>query len=210
MNIGIIGAGSVGKALASAWREAGHTIIVGVRDPQNDRHGAMRAGGVAVSSVAEAVSQDIVVLATPWAQTIALIEELNLANKTIIDATNPIGFEPGGVRMLSTQTPSAGEDIAAAAPGAHVFKTLNQVGAQIMGAAHNTAARPLMFVAGDDAQRKQTVLALVDNLGFDARDAGGLSAARHLESLALLWIGQAMRGPMGRNFALAAAPWLEG
>lgn len=209
MNIGIIGAGSVGKALASAWLKAGHRITIGVRDPQSDRYGGLRAAGLAISGVAAASAQDVVVLATPWAQTITLVQSLNLNGKTVIDATNPVAFNAGGVTMMATQSPSAAEDIAAASPNAFVFKTLNQVGAHVMGAAQNAGARPLMFVAGDDLARKQSVVALVEDLGFDARDAGGLNSARHLESLALLWIGQAVRGPMGRNFAIAAVPWLE-
>lgn len=209
MQIGIIGAGSVGKALAHAFNNSGHEVSIGVRDPEADRHGTLRAGGATIVSVAEAATHTIVVLATPWDQTIDLVRDLDLAGKTIIDTTNPIAFGPGGMRVIATETPSAAEDIAKAAPGASVFKTLNQVGAQVMGAAQGAGVRPLMFAAGDSATRKKEVLSLVADIGFDARDAGVLSAAHHLESLALLWIGQAISGPMGRNFALAAVPWRE-
>ena len=46
-------------------------------------------------------------------------------------------------------------------------------------------AWPVMFVAGDDAVRKPTVMRLVTDLGFDAVDAGGLRAARLLEPLGM-------------------------
>ena len=207
MKIGIIGAGSVGGALATAFRKAGHDVVAGVRDAGSDRHGALRASGVKVGSVVEAAAQAVVVLATPWAETLSLVRDLDLAGKTVIDTTNPIAFGAGGMRVIATAAASAAEDIAAAAPGAFVFKTLNQVGAQVMGAADGAGVRPVMFAAGDDAVRKKEVLALVADIGFDARDAGGLSQARHLESFAVLWIGQAIKGPMGRNFAFAAVPW---
>ena len=35
MKIAIIGTGNVGGALATRWAQAGHTIILGVRDLQN-------------------------------------------------------------------------------------------------------------------------------------------------------------------------------
>lgn len=209
MQIGIIGAGSVGIALANAFNNSGHEVSIGVRDPEADRHSELRARGATIVSVVEAASHKIVVLATPWDQTINLVRSLDLVGKSIIDATNPIAFGPGGMRIIATETPSGAEDIAQAAPGASVFKTLNQVGAQVMGAAVGAGVRPLMFVAGDSAARKKEVLNFVADIGFDARDAGPLSASRHLESMALLWIGQAISGPMGRNFALAAVPWHE-
>lgn len=209
MTIGIIGAGSVGKALARAWIRAGQSVCVGVRDPHADRHGPLGASSVKVVSIAEATTSPVVVFATPWDQTLGLVRGLDLAGKTVIDTTNPVSVGPGGVQMLATNAPSAAEDFAAAAPGAFIFKTLNQVGAQVMGAADGVGVRPLMFVAGNDAERKKLVLQLVSTIGFDARDAGNLSVSRHLEGLALLWIDQAMRGPMGREFALAAIPWRQ-
>ncbi len=57
-----------------------------------------------------------------------------------------------------------------------------------------------MFVAGDDAEGKETVLALVASTGFDAVDAGGLRAARLLEPLAMLWIELARKRGHGPDF----------
>ena len=95
--------------------------------------------------------------------------------------------------------------MAALAPGASVFKTLNQTGFANM--EHAGAFAPLpaaMYVAGDDAARKPAVLALVSDLGFEAIDAGPLSVARLLEPMAMLWIHMAVnRGaPMSQAFAL--------
>ena len=65
--------------------------------------------------------------------------------------------------------------MAALAPGASVFKTLNQTGfANMQHAGDFTALPAAMYVAGDDAARKPTVLALVSDLGFEAIDAGPL------------------------------------
>lgn len=62
---------------------------------------------------------------------------------------------------------------------------------------------PLMFVAADDAARKPEVMALVGDLGFDAVDAGPLSAARLLEPYATLWIDQTLGRGASRESAFA-------
>ncbi len=57
-----------------------------------------------------------------------------------------------------------------------------------------------MFVCGDDADAKKLVTGLVAELGFEPVDAGGLTQARYLEPLAMLWISMAYRYGNGPNF----------
>jgi 8-hydroxy-5-deazaflavin:NADPH oxidoreductase len=54
---------------------------------------------------------------------------------------------------------------------------MNQVGYAVMPDASGCPIPPVMFVAGNDAARKPEVMGLVDDLGFDAVDAGPLSVA---------------------------------
>ena len=100
---------------------------------------------------------------------------------------------------------SAAEHIAART-AATVVKSLNQVGAAVLGNARGYAASPIQFVAGDDDEAKRVVTTLVEELGFEARDAGPLKAARLLEPFAMVWIDQAMRFGMepDRAWALLA------
>jgi predicted dinucleotide-binding enzyme len=86
-----------------------------------------------------------------------------------------------------------------------VFKTFNQTGYEIMADPARFQPQPVMFVAGDDAGRKPTVLALVRDVGFDAVDAGPLSSARLLEPFAMVWIDQVVKRGADRNFAFALA-----
>ncbi len=66
---------------------------------------------------------------------------------------------------------------------------MNQVGFEVMSeAAAFGPPAPAMFVAGDDAARKPVVMGLVDELGFQAIDAGPMTAARLHEPYAMLWI----------------------
>ena len=62
---------------------------------------------------------------------------------------------------------------------------------------------PVMFAASDDAAAKNTALSLATEAAFEAVDGGPLSNARHLESLAMIWIWSAIRGPLGRTFGFA-------
>jgi predicted dinucleotide-binding enzyme len=64
-------------------------------------------------------------------------------------------------------------------------------------------ATPAMLVAGDDAEGKETVLELAREIGFDAVDAGPLSAARDLEHLAMIWIRLAYSLGNGPGIAFA-------
>ena len=80
---------------------------------------------------------------------------------------------------------------------------LNYTGANNMANPVYPEGRPVMFVCGDDAAAKPTVLQLVAELGFDAVDAGELKVARLLEPLAMLWIHLAMRQGLGREIAFA-------
>ncbi|MFB6299607.1 MAG: hypothetical protein ABEH65_05035 [Halobacteriales archaeon] len=56
-----------------------------------------------------------------------------------------------------------------------------------------------MFVSGDDTAAKETVMDLVETLGFDPVDASALSTAHHLEHLARFWIY--LSGSYGRDIA---------
>lgn len=200
MHIAIIGAGNVGRALGARFAAAGHSVSYGVRDPADPKHGGLRT-----FATAEAAAQaELILLATPWPATRGACAGLgNIAGRIVIDATNPLAVGPHGLGLEVGFTTSGGEMVAGWCPGAAVFKTFNQTGFNVMEGPERYAARPLMFVAGDDATRKPEVLALVEQTGFEARDAGPLSAARLLEPHAMLWIDQAMRRGLGRDFAFA-------
>jgi 8-hydroxy-5-deazaflavin:NADPH oxidoreductase len=208
MQLGIIGAGNVGNALATGWIRAGHAVTFGVRDPSAP---PAVPNGARYASVAEAArGAEVVVLATPWpAVSDALAAAGDLAGKVLIDCTNPLRMGANGLELDIGHATSGGEFVASLARGASVFKTLNQTGFANMEHAREFAPLPAaMYVAGDDAARKPLVLSLVSDLGFQAIDAGPLRIARLLEPMAMLWIHMAVnRGePLSRAFALTQRP----
>lgn len=205
MRIAIIGAGQVGGALARGWASAEHAIALGVVDPTDPKHGPLaKDAGATVGTVAEvARDADAIVLAVPWAAVPDAIAACgDLAGHILIDATNPLAFGADGLALTLGFSTSGGEEVARLAPGASVFKTMNQVGFAVMDKAHGYPTRPVMFVAGDDATKKAIVLDLVGDLGFEPRDAGPLDRARLLEPYGMLWIEQTMRhgGPLDAAF----------
>ena len=189
--------------MGQAWLLRGEDVTWGLRNPLDPKHAALPKGRVKPPAEA-ARDADVVVLATPWPATEAAVKGLgSLANKIVIDCTNPLGMGPGGLQLVLGFNTSAGEQVASWAPGAFVFKTLNTTGANNMARAADYRLRPMMPVAGDDAQKKAVVMELVGKLGFMPIDAGPLKNARLLEPFAMVWIDQAMKRGRGRDFAFA-------
>jgi predicted dinucleotide-binding enzyme len=87
------------------------------------------------------------------------------------------------------------------ARGVRVAKAFNTTGAENLADASYPGGIPFMPVCGDDAQARPRVMALATLIGFDAVDAGALSAARYLEPFAMTWIHLAIRQGHGRDFA---------
>ncbi len=193
MRIGIIGKGRVGSALATGWRAAGHEVQLSGRDT--------------TPGVADLANwADVIVLAVPYAALENIAATITVTDKPVIDCTNPIVMGPDGMGLAVGHTTSGAEQLQALLPGAHVVKTLNQVGAEVMADTTGFAHAPVQLLAGDNDAAKATVAALLSDLGLEALDAGGLSKARLLEPFALTWINQAIAQKHGRNWAFGAMP----
>jgi predicted dinucleotide-binding enzyme len=103
----------------------------------------------------------------------------------VIDPTNPVDL--GRMEPLEDVDGSGAQTIADAAPdGARVVKAFNTNFAGTL-VAGEVAGQPLdVFMAGDDADAKATVAALVRDGGMRPLDAGALVRARELEALGFL------------------------
>lgn len=204
MKIGVIGAGNVGGTLGVRWAQAGHSVILSARDLHSAQMKELlrQAGGAArAAAPQEAVmASDILLLATPFPAAREAIASLgNLADKILVDATNPLLSDLTGLSMGTTI--SAAEQIAVWARGAKVVKAFNTVGYNIMENPAFPAGRPVMFYCGDDAGAKRPIAELISGLGFEPADAGPLRQARVLEPMALLWISLALSQGYGRDIA---------
>jgi predicted dinucleotide-binding enzyme len=213
MDIAIIGAGNVGRALASSITRAGHAVTISATNPAHARAVATATGAQPASSNREAMQgAQAVVLAipTPALEQVLAEEGDALAGRIVIDATNRVDpTNPG--KMIDGS--SNAEYIQQRIPEARVVKAFNTALAARMDEPTIDGMQLDGYVASDDEAAKAQVLALVGAIGFRPIDVGQLSMARALEAMALLNItiqlqhnlpweaGFRLVGPMGRSFA---------
>lgn len=182
MKIAVVGAGKVGSALGHRLSECGHDATYGVRDPSDPKYQRLDAKRLPVKEAVAAA--DVVVIAIPWRAVEGLAGQLgDLGERVVIDATNPLA---GGPQIAGFT--SGAENIAAWTGSRHVVKAFNTTGAANVRNPVYPDGQPVMFIAADDLEAKETSMELANQIGFDAQDAGPLAAARDLEHLAALWI----------------------
>ncbi|HEX5725247.1 MAG TPA: NADPH-dependent F420 reductase [Longimicrobiaceae bacterium] len=201
MKIGILGTGVVGHALGTGLTALGHEVMMGSRDRDNpklrewvDLSGPRAAGG----TFAEAADfGEVVVLATLWSATEDVLLAAGadrLAGKVVIDATNPLVFEPGKPPALALgHTDSGGEQVQRWLPGARVVKAFNTVGHAHMVNPDFPCGPPDMFICGDDGDAKEVVTRILTDFGWSTIDIGGIEGARLLEPLCILWVEYGVR-----------------
>lgn len=207
MKIGIIGAGNVGVGLGRRLAAAGHDIVVSfARTPDKvEAAAAAIGGGARPGEPQDAVRHgDAIIVATPWGATLETLRGLAdaLSGKIVWDTTNPMNADMSGLEVgLDT---SAGEEVALIAPGARVVKAVPPF-AEVLSSDSTEigGARPGVFVCGDDAVARATVLRLVADVGADGVDAGPLTNARYTEPLGMLLVQLAYKQGMGGRIGSA-------
>jgi predicted dinucleotide-binding enzyme len=208
MNIAVLGTGMVGRALAGRLAGLGHTVVVGTRDPQAtlsrtevDGMGnppyAVWAGehpDVTLATFADAAAgAELVVNASSGDATLDVLRlagEANLAGKPLLDIANPLDFSQGFPPSLFVKdTDSLAEQVQRAFPQTRVVKALNTLNANLMVDPKSLGESSTIFVSGDDAEAKATVVALLESFGHDdVIDLGDLETARGTEMLLPIWL----------------------
>jgi predicted dinucleotide-binding enzyme len=178
MNIGIIGAGHIGGTAARLFAKAGHQVAVSnSRGPASLRSLAAEIGPQAHAMNVEDAARfgSVVLLAVPWRTPEALPAPELVAGKIVIDAMNPYG--PGG-EILELGATTSSEEVRKRLPGARLVKAFNTIYYQHLATLGNSSLpleeRYAIFVAGDDAEAKQAVARLIEEIGFAPVDNGGL------------------------------------
>ena len=195
MNIGVLGSGDVGKALAAGFLKHGHKVMMGTRDQDKQADWLAQHRGVECSGFAEAAKfGEVVVLAvkgTVAAQALRAGGAANLAGKPVIDATNPIADAPpvnGVVKFFTNLDESLMERLQREFPGARFVKAFNSVGNALMINPQLKGGKPTMFICGNDDKAKATVRGINDQFGWETADMGKVEAARAIEPLCMLWL----------------------
>jgi predicted dinucleotide-binding enzyme len=180
----IVGAGNMGRAVATRALAGGHRVRIADREPERARAVVEELDGdVAAVELDGPGRADVVVLAVPYPadREIAARWADALAGTTVVDVTNPVDFSTLDDLVTPPGT-SAAEQVARAAPRARVVKAFNTT------FAGNLAGdRPLdVFIAADDDLAAAHVATLAADGGLRPIRVGGLKHARALEAFQLL------------------------
>lgn len=209
MNIAIIGAGNVGRALATSFTRSGHSVSITSRDPSEAGAVSSATGArIAKSNVDAARTSDVVILAVPFASAESVATEIRdaVSGKPVVDVSNRMSSGPAGPEI--DQGPSNAERLAAWLPEARIVKAFNTVFASNQSDPVVEGIQLDGFVASDDPSAKATILELAASIGLRPIDAGPLRRAQQLEQLAFLNI--ALNATQGwswqSGWRLAGAP----
>jgi 8-hydroxy-5-deazaflavin:NADPH oxidoreductase len=180
MKIGFIGAGYIGGTLARLFAGAGHEVAVSNSrgpDTLRDFAAALGAGAAAVTRDEAAAFGEVVVAAIPFGRYRDLPAE-TLAGKIVIDTNNYYPQRDGHFEELDSGPTTSSELLQAHLPGAHVVKAFNALYWERLrddGRPAGSPGRLAVAISGDDKDAKRVVADLIDQIGFDAVDAGGLA-----------------------------------
>jgi predicted dinucleotide-binding enzyme len=193
VQVGIIGAGSLGSALGQRLAACSHDVMFGGAESSHDVAGVADA---VIGSNAEAVAfGEVVVLAVPFsAVDSALAEAGPLRSQILWSCVNALKPDLSGL-AVGFET-SAAETVAARAQGARVVAAIPPFADAIAsgGLSYNAGLEPTVFLCGDDDAAKQVVTGLLEDIGAHPVDAGALSAARLVEPAMMLLVSLAYSG----------------
>lgn len=185
LTIGILGAGRVGTAVARQALRAGHTVKIATGRPADEIRlltEVIVPGATAVDRE-ELRGSDLIIVAVPLHK-YRSIDTSILQGHTVIDTMNywaPVD----GIMDEFEQGASTSEVIAEFFGDVRLVKTLNHIGygdIEVDSYPAGDPKRRALAVAADDEQAKLMVSAFIDSLGYDAVDAGPLSAGKTCEN----------------------------
>jgi 8-hydroxy-5-deazaflavin:NADPH oxidoreductase len=178
--IGFIGSGHIGSTLARLAIDAGYDVVLSnSRGPDTLGGLVTELGPKARAATAgdAAAAGDIVVVTIPL-RAVAAVPVEPLAGKVVIDTNNYYPQRDGAFPELDAETTTSSELLQQHLPASRVVKAFNQIYyAQLasQGQPAGTPGRRALAIAGDDADARKTVGALIDEFGFDVVDVGPLA-----------------------------------
>ncbi|HLG35843.1 MAG TPA: NAD(P)-binding domain-containing protein [Bacteroidia bacterium] len=210
MKIAVFGTGVVGQTIAEKLSSLGHGIMIGTRNVNDtlaktapDNFGRPPFGewlknfpGIRTGTYAEAAAfGEFIVNATNGAGTLPALElagKINLADKMLLDISNPLDFSKGFPPSLSVcNTDSLAEQIQRNYPDTKVVKSLNTMNAFVMVNPGLLPEDHTVFLSGNDDGAKAKVKELLKSFGWKEKnmmDLGDLTSARGAEMLLPIWV----------------------
>lgn len=180
MKIGIIGAGNIGGTLARRLSALGHDVsVANSRGPRTLSDLAAETGAKAVTVQEAARGADVVVVTIPESRVPDLPDDVFSGapdDLVVVDTGNYYPRQRDG-RIAEIEDGLPESRWAEKRLRRPVVKAFNNIFAPHLadgGRPVGTPGRVALPVAGDDAAGKAVIMELIDSLGFDPVDAGGL------------------------------------
>ena len=180
LNIGIIGAGNIGGNLTRRFSHLGHKVFVAnSRGPETLKDLASETGAITVTVEEAAKRGDVVIVTIPEKNIPELPKDLfaGVADSVVVVDTGNYYPQQRDGRIAGIEDGMVESRWVSQQLGRPVIKAFNNIYAEHLlkrGKPAGAPGRIALPVAGDDERAKSVVLKLVDELGFDGVDAGGL------------------------------------
>ncbi|MFZ6708092.1 NADPH-dependent F420 reductase [Undibacterium sp. TC9W] len=178
--IGIIGSGNIGGALTRLFTKAGHDVAVAnSRGPSSLQDLANETGARPVTITQAVQDSKIVVVTIPMVAVASLPKDLFSnapADLIVIDTSNYYPQHRDGliVEVETGMTESAWVEQQLGRPVIKVFNSILADHLLSMSKPDAPTDRVALAVAGDDMKDKAVVMQLVEEIGFEAVDAGSI------------------------------------
>jgi len=222
MNIGIVGTGNIGKTLIQRLSAAGHDVkLANSRGPETIMADVLSSGGRAVTASEAVRDVDIIILSIPLGRIpgiAPLVADLP-SGTLIIDTSN---YYPQRDGLIAAIERGQVESLWVAEQlGRPVAKAWNAISADSFATKSKPAGSPERIaipVAADSEHDRKVAMALVEDTGLDAIDAGSLAGSWRQqpgtpcyctdltrdEMPGALAVAEAARSPKRRDLSFAA------
>ena len=179
------GTGDLGSGLATAWGQAGYSVVIGSRSRDKAIAAAQQLSGSVRGddNIGAARAADIIVLAVPFAsheETLLAIREV-VQGKIVVDAVVPL-VPP---KVSTVQLPAEGSAAQIAqnvlGPNVKVVSAFHNVGAAKLRSGSRADCDVLVF--GNDKDAREAVIRLAEAVATRGIDGGVLANSAAAEAL---------------------------
>ena len=206
MDFTIIGAGNMGRAIATRLLSGDNSVVIIDRDHADARNltdelraKAKGSATVTAEPMGSQINSEAVILSVNYASIPEVLSQYGdqLSGKILVDISNPLN-ESFDDLATPPGTSSAEETAKAAPSGAKVVKAFNTTFSRTLMSGQVEGESLDVFLAGDDQQAKERLSKAFNAAGLRPIDVGPLKRARQLEGLGLLHI--VLQRALGTNY----------